>query len=314
MRGDVVYRVCGVHEGREADTYFGTFRTTAEAEAAIVRLRSNHGDAWEKRYHNKGFFIREVVVEVDYQVPTLPKPRDKYVVKGLAKPNRPGTWDSTIVQVFRRIQGGGGLEQVCEFERNYGLLQTFEPFRQGGREFALISREYTKTAVLDLTSGQVVAEEKESSPGAGFCPVGFYVPDWWDMHDASIIPGSPHWSGDYEWPTGEFGFVWGCHWGDDSSWKIQYLDLRSIEAGIIKREERFGYVELATHGYLSPSLNPTLTTADKPSTPPPFISIERYDGDTNVRFAVEMGFELDTGRCREWRRLRISEMEGTETS
>lgn len=42
----------------------------------------------------------------------------------------------------------------------------------------------------------------------------------------------------------DHGFVAGCIWGDDSSWKIQYLDLSRIEEGIIRREERFGYIEL----------------------------------------------------------------------
>jgi len=311
MRGDVVHRVYGVHEGRESDTYFGTYRTVADAMEAIARLKNNHEPSWAEKYHNKGFVVRDAIVETDYQIPPLPKPRDKYVVKGVAKPNRPGTWDSTVVQVFRRVQSGE-LEQVCEFERDYGLLQTFEPFRQGGREFALISRSYTKTAVLDLASGQIIAEETESTLGAGFCPVGFYVPDWWDIHDASMIPGSLYWNSDYEWPSGTFGFVWGCHWGDDSSWKVQHLDLRSIEAGIINRDDRFGYVELATHGYRSPSLNSALITTDKPSDPPPFVSIERYNGNTRVTFAVEMGFELDTGRCREWQRVPRSEDEGTE--
>jgi len=32
--------------------------------------------------------------------------------------------------------------------------------------------------VLDLDSGTVIAEEAPTDPpGAGFCPVGFYVPD-----------------------------------------------------------------------------------------------------------------------------------------
>lgn len=31
-----------------------------------------------------------------------------------------------------------------------------------------------------------------------------------------------------ELPKGDFGFVWGCIWGDDSSWKVQYLDLSRI--------------------------------------------------------------------------------------
>ena len=54
--------------------------------------------------------------------------------------------------------------------------------------------------------------------------------------------------GDYEsgWIKSppDHGFVAGCIWGDDSSWKIQYLDLSRVEEGILKREERFGYIEL----------------------------------------------------------------------
>lgn len=40
------------------------------------------------------------------------------------------------------------------------------------------------------------------------------------------------------------GFVAGCFWGDDSSWKIQYLDLSRADEGILKRDDRFGYIEL----------------------------------------------------------------------
>ena len=91
--------------------------------------------------------------------------------------------------------------------------------------------------MLDLATGLVIAEEPVSS--GGFCPVGFYVPDWWDLHDESVIPGSEYWSDDREWPSGEFGFVWGCVWGDDNSWKIQHLDLTGIQSGVILRNERF---------------------------------------------------------------------------
>lgn len=41
-----------------------------------------------------------------------------------------------------------------------------------------------------------------------------------------------------------FGFVSGCHWGDDSSSKIEFLDLREVEKGIIKRSSPYGYLEL----------------------------------------------------------------------
>lgn len=72
-----------------------------------------------------------------------------------------------------------------------------------------MSRDYTLSAVIDLGTGEVIAEEEETfydeaktRPGASFCPVGFYVPDWWDVHDDSIIPGSEYWDEANEWPRG----------------------------------------------------------------------------------------------------------------
>ena len=196
MRGDVVYRVYGVHEGRAKDLYFRAFRTRAEAEAEIVKLRARemNGRNWADQYHNRGFIIRETVVQTDFEIPPRPKPRDRYFVQGTPKENRPGTWPSTIVEVFRRADDDGKPKKLCEYERNYGLLYTFEPFRQGNKEFALISPHYTGTSVLDLATGQLIAQEPDSS--MGFCPVGFYVPDWWDLHDGSVIPGSEFWRAD----------------------------------------------------------------------------------------------------------------------
>ena len=82
---------------------------------------------------------------------------------------------------------------------------------------------------MDLGDGQIIVKEE---PGAsGFCPVGFDAPDWWDIHSERELPGSMYWTKDSEWPQGDFGFVWGCIWGDDSSWKVQYLDLSSIHDG-----------------------------------------------------------------------------------
>jgi hypothetical protein len=302
MRGDIVHRVYGVHDGRQEFPCFGTYRTVAEAEAGIVQLRERYGPKGKVQHYNGGFVIRPAPVESDFEVPPLRKPREKYLAVGTDNDRGPGVWNSTVVRISRRGTAPGELIPVCEFERNYALLSTFEPFRIGGRDFALVSRRYTKTAVVDLASGQFVAEETETNPGFGFCPVGFYVPDWWDLHDGSIIPGSPSWDADYEWPVAPFGFVWGCIWGDDSSWKVQYLDLSRVAEGVIKREERFGYVELATSDYLPPCLDPTWKPSAKPSEPPPFISVERYQGKTKVTFAVEMEFDFDGGACSQWKR------------
>lgn len=41
-----------------------------------------------------------------------------------------------------------------------------------------------------------------------------------------------------------WGFVCGCVWGDDTSWKIQFLDLSQASQGVLKRDERFGYIWL----------------------------------------------------------------------
>jgi hypothetical protein len=309
MRGDLVYRIYGMHEGRENDYFFGAFRTVAEAEAKIAMLSAQevNGRNWAQQYHNRGFVVRETVVQTDFEIPPRPKPRDRYFVRGTPKENRPGTWPSTIVEVVRRADGGDEPETVCEYERNYGLLQTFEPFRQGGRDFALISPRYTGTSVLDLTTGRVIAEEPDSS--FGFCPVGFYVPDWWDLHDGSIIPGSEYWNAEREWPCGEFGFVWGCVWGDDSSWKVQHLDLSGVQSGVIRRDERFGYVELATDGYHSPCLSPDRAIPTQGSNPPPFVKMERWEGKTNVTFAVEMQFDFTSGQPAEWQRMKTANLE-----
>ncbi|NUQ63453.1 MAG: hypothetical protein HUU20_13320 [Pirellulales bacterium] len=313
MRGDIVYRVYTLHEGREKECFFGAFRSRSEADAEIARLSAMemNGRNWAQQYHNRGFVVRETVVDTDFEIPSCPKPRDKYAIKCSPKPNRPGTWDSTLVEVFRRTSSSGEAEKICEYERNYSMLQTFEPFRQGSREFALISRNYTKTAVLDLGSGSVIAEETDdpdSGAVGGFCPVGFYVPDWWDVNDGSIIPGSDCWDANDEWPNGDFGFVWGCHWGDDTSWKVQYLDLSRVEQGVVRREDRFGYVELATSGFESPCL--TLDAeAIRRSEPPHFIHVSTYNGAAQVTFAVEMKFSLDSGRPREWQRLNVANLE-----
>lgn len=44
--------------------------------------------------------------------------------------------------------------------------------------------------------------------------------------------------------VGQFGFIAGCVWGDDSSWKLQYLDLSKITEGKLERTDRWGYLEL----------------------------------------------------------------------
>lgn len=51
------------------------------------------------------------------------------------------------------------------------------------------------------------------------------------------------------------GFVAGCIWGDDSSGKVQVVDLSNVAANIIAREARFGYCELPDGRSLRDVLN-----------------------------------------------------------
>lgn len=225
--------------------------------------------------------------------------RDRYYVRETPIETGPHTWNTSRVDVFARTPDGLADRPCASWSRDYALLGTFEPFRQGDRALALISRDYTLSAVVDLCTGEVIAEESEtfyddakSMPGAGFCPVGFYVPDWWDVHDDSIIPGSEHWNASREWPRGDVGFVWGCHWGDDNSWKLQALDLRDVQRGVIRRDERFGYIALRNEGWASPCFDASAPDAKGSSPPPPFLSVSWYGERPVVDVRTEHRFDL----------------------
>lgn len=297
MRGDRIFLVYGVHGGRAKDVYFGSFRTRSEAEAAVSRLQAKemHDANWAANYHDQGFVIRERVVETDFEIPSRPKPRDRFCARVTAEEGRVGR---IHVEVLERTSQG--LVERARYTRNHAMFATFEPFRQRGRDFALVSRDYGKSAVLDLATGEIIAEQPDAK--GSFCPVGFYVPDWWDLHDGSILPGSPSWSTDYELPQGNFGFVWGCLWGDDSSWKVQWLDLSRVAEGVLVREERFGYVELSTRDWSSPALS-----LDPPppggTAPPPFIKVRLGEGNARAWFDVLMDFDLSTGQPVDWKRM-----------
>lgn len=298
MRGDRIFLVYGVHGGRPEDVYFGSFRSRSEAEAAIIGLQAKemHGTNWAASYHDRGFVIREGTAETDFEIPSQPKPRDRFCVRTTAEE---GLIGRIQVEVLERTPHG--LVERARYARNHAMFATFEPFRQKGRDLALVSRNYSKSAVLDLTTGEIIAEEPDTE--WSFCPVGFYVPDWWDLHDDSILPGSPYWSKDDELPDGTFGFVWGCVWGDDTTWKIQWLDLSRVTEGVLTREERFGYVEVSTRDWRSPALSLD-APAPVGTAPPPFIEVRLANGKARAWFDVLMDFDLSTGQSVDWQRLR----------
>ena len=209
---------------------------------------------------------------------------------------KPGTWRGLKIGVFR--SEGESEEQVGEYERNYPTLyRTFFPFQKEGKDFALYSPDYTVTRIMELpTCKDIGGEEPQSN---GFCPVDLYVPafvvrefrrqsgevarytvnkpeerDLKDTEDSKVAIPLQYYP---------FGFVAGCIWGDDSSWKIQYLDLSKSERGLIKRDDRFGYIEMPYALNLKESID--IST-----------SSEGNGADLSVVIAIRKRFDLRTGK------------------
>ena len=90
----------------------------------------------------------------------------------------------------------------------------------------------------------------------GFCPTDYFVPTrvYYKNEDGENSPKNESLK-ETQVLFYSFGFVAGCVWGDDSSWKIQFLDLSEAEKGIIKREEKFGYIELPDNQTLKEAID-----------------------------------------------------------
>ena len=262
-----IYEVRATHDGRVSS--FGVRPTFDEAEVLLEESRARVEAVGGQ---NDRYWVETIDTTGLFELPSRPAPRDRYTTR-VTRTSSEGKWTTVRVDIV------DGDRVVAGYDRNHSMYGTFEPFRQGDREFALVAPHYTATSVMDLATGEIIAGE-EPDPN-GFCPVGFYVPDWWDIHDGSIPPGSLYWTDDMEWPRGDFGFVWGCMWGDDLFWKVQYLDLSRVQQGELVRDERFGYVQLATHPQLSPR---------------DLIRCSGHDGQLRVTFSTLQRFDLGTGR------------------
>lgn len=220
--------------------------------------------------------------------------------------NRPGSWQSQLIEVFQQETAESAPVRIGEFTRNYSSYIPFAPFRIGDRYFALYSSDYTSTRLLEFFPAEqrmqdIGGEDRNSN---GFCPVQLYVPEvtdyfFQDMHSGPDKP-IKNWEAPLEslppntvilehGTTGTsehyhvgyppiHGFVAGCHWGDDSSWKIQHFDLSRATEGIITRDNRFGYIELPR--------NLTLEKA---------IDAEYLSESGRIRIAVEFEFDPVSG-------------------
>jgi hypothetical protein len=195
-------------------------------------------------------------------------------------------WETLKVGVYR--SEGQTEERVGEYHRNYPtLFNTFFHCSYAGKDYALYSPHYTVTRIMELPSCKDIGGEEPHT--AGFCPVDFYVPRFIDREYTTVEserrryrvnePATEYLAsrtqkfyrrdektGEQTWVEKPdraigpllyypFGFVAGCIWGDDNSWKIQFLDLSEIAHGVIKRDARFGYIEMPEGMSLEQAIN-----------------------------------------------------------
>jgi hypothetical protein len=184
---------------------------------------------------------------------------------------KPGCWHQQRIGVFD-ADANDPSAPIHTYVYGYSSGLPFYAFEQDGQWYALFSGEnYTKTDIMTLPDGKVVGGEALVPHGCGFCPVEFYVPAFFrftyeQTHDAGVKLDAPRqaWLRMYDdrayttheddqppetprrWTHERFGFRCGCVWGDDSSWKLQLLDLSRVKDGIVE-EIDIGYIELAPY-------------------------------------------------------------------
>jgi hypothetical protein len=165
-----------------------------------------------------------------------------YLVSVKRLPAPRGRWACSQVSIY---EAEGFLKRkLGGYVRNYPSygLGTWYPFSRGDKDYALYSRAYTCTRLMELPSCKDIGGEEPSA--GGFCPVDYFIPEiveWANTPDPEK-PGSL--VSRIKKTRADVALVAGCFWGDDSSWKIQCFDLSQVESGIITRDERFGYIAI----------------------------------------------------------------------
>lgn len=123
---------------------------------------------------------------------------------------------------------------IHSYYRTYPcLFRTIDAFRYKNSDYIIFSDFTTALKIISVASKEII--EVSTS---GFCPTEVFVPSQEDI--THRITGGQYLP---------FMLVAGCLWGDDSSWKIQYLSLEDLSRPL-KLEEKFGYLELASGCHL----------------------------------------------------------------
>ena len=249
---------------------------------------------------------------------------NKYFIRELEQINYgPGRGYGRKYGVFQIVDGNE--EQIGEYDRNYNeLYDTFFPFQLNGRDLALYSPDYTSTRIMELPScldlGGEPRDEMGFCPVEYFIPTYLDQEIIHESNNEALPPRQVSKNRvnnprdfflkeerqEHKYTNGitgqectdviisrpltpilyyPFGFVAGCIWGDDSSWKIQFLDLSEADKGMLKREERFGYIELPENQTLKDAINME-----------DFQAQPNEDWANNIRINIMQTFDLRTGK------------------
>lgn len=249
----------------------------------------------------------------------------KYIAKPLTQNERESkNWQGGNVGVFQ-IEGGkekwiGEYERNYS-----SLFNTFFHFQRNGKDLALYSPDYTVTRIIELPSCKDIGGEEPDSwgfcPTDYFVPT--YIeqetisetkgsmgtnekkiyktrinnPQEYNLIESVNRHSFTNFNTGEECETittfrpltpllySSFGFVAGCVWGDDSTWKIQYLDLSEAENGIVKRDDRFGYIHLPENQSLKDAIDMYDYGWD-----------EEDESRNYIRINIMQNFDLTTGK------------------
>jgi hypothetical protein len=169
--------------------------------------------------------------------------------------DKKGHWPTSALLIFKGEKLLGGYRRLYP---SYAK-ETFAPFEWKGQWYALYSANYTCTRVLRLNEESLEDWCGEAPGGQGFCPTEFYAPqvyvietdgdETWCINEPSMYDSYDEFAAEAQLTespiryTG-FAFLAGCVWGDDSAWKLRYIDYSKVDERILSIDERFGYHEL----------------------------------------------------------------------
>ena len=150
---------------------------------------------------------------------------EKYYIKTKQVENKPGQWNSLVCEIFNSKD-----EKLGEYIRYYHSFatDTFHPFQVNGKDYALYSSDYETISLMSLPDCKPIELKPECVKQlAHFCPVEIYVPRF---RTSEKYRYQARFDEEYDGYS-TLAFVSGCVWGDDSSWKLNLLDLSNVEEG-----------------------------------------------------------------------------------